>query len=156
MKKLDEIMELMTNEMADFRTAILQLKEHSKELGNMSIPITTEALEKNLNTFLEKQEEESRLKDDILNSIDQKLKQSLLIPRYLFVVFGILGILMLGLLGYFGYSVKAAGKEKFELIQMMRNSGNRYLEYFLENPELKEDYIQWLEAKNRICHDNSD
>ena len=52
MKKLDEIMELMTDEMADFKESIFQLKEHSKELQNLSIPITTEALEKKLNTFL--------------------------------------------------------------------------------------------------------
>ena len=45
MKKLDEIMELMTDEMADFKESVLQLKEHSKELQNLSIPITTEALE---------------------------------------------------------------------------------------------------------------
>ena len=45
MKKLDEIMELMTDEMADFKESVLQLKEYSKELQNMSIPITTEALE---------------------------------------------------------------------------------------------------------------
>jgi len=147
MKKLDEIMELMTDEMADFKESVLQLKEHSKELNNMSIPITTEALEKNLNTFLEKQEEESRLKDDVLKSIDQKLKHSMLMPRYILIIFGILGIVSLGLLGYFGYSAKAVGEEKFVLVQMMRNSENRYQEYFLENPEIKDDYCLWLEAK---------
>ena len=55
-------MELMTDEMADFKAAVLELKEHSKELQDMSIPITTEALEKNLKTFLEKQEEEESVK----------------------------------------------------------------------------------------------
>ena len=147
MKKLDEIMELMTDEMADFKVAILQLKEHSKTLQNMSIPITTEALEKNLNTFLEKQEEKNRLKDDMLKSIDIKLKQAMLMPRYLLVIFGILGILSLGLLGYFGYTAKSAKEEKFEFFQIMINSENRYQEYFSENPEIKENYLQWLEAK---------
>ena len=66
MKKLDEIMELMTDEMADFKAAILELDELSKQLTTLSIPISTEALEKNLNIFLEKQKEENSIKDEIL------------------------------------------------------------------------------------------
>ena len=135
-------MELMTDEMTDFKAAVLQLKEHSQELQNMSIPITTEALEKILSAFLEKQKEESQLKVDVLKSIDQKLKHSILMPRYILIIFGILGILMLGLLGYFGYSAKTAKEENFEVYQMMVNSENRYQEYFLENPELKENYLK--------------
>jgi hypothetical protein len=64
MKKLDEIMELMTDEMEDFKVAILKIEQLSKQLCDLSIPISTEALEKNLNIFLEKQEEENRLKDE--------------------------------------------------------------------------------------------
>lgn len=148
MKKLDEIMELMTDEMADFKESILQLKEHSKELQNTSIPISTKALEKNLNKFLKKQEEERRLKDDVLKSIDQKLKHARLIPANLLILFGILGILSLGLLGYFGYTAKTSREEKFEFIQVLMNSeDNRYKEYFSENPEIKKNYLQWLKAK---------
>ena len=147
MKKIDEIMELMSDELADFKESVLQLKDHSTALQKMSIPITTEALEKNLNAFLEKQEEESRLKDDVLKSIDQKLKHAILMPRYILIIFGILGILSLGLVGYFGYTIEIAKEEKFEFYQMMKNSENRYQEYFSENPELKENYLQWLEKK---------
>ncbi len=147
MKKLDEIMELMTDEIADFKESVFQLKEHSQKLQNMSIPITTEAMEKNLNIFLEKQEVESRLKVDVLKSIDQKLKHAMLMPRYILIIFGILGILVLGLLGYFGYTVQTAKEEKFELLQMSIYSENRYQEYFSENPDLKENYLKWLEAK---------
>ncbi len=68
-------------------------------------------------------------------------------PNYILVIFGILGILMLGLLSYFGFTAKAAKEEKFEFLQVMINSENRYQEYFLENPELKDDYCEWLEGK---------
>ena len=148
MKKLDEIMELMADEMADFKASVLQLKEHSKELQDMSIPITTEALEKNLNTFLEKQEIQNKEKDEILKIIEQKLKNARVIPNYMLFIFGILGILLLGLLGYFGYTTKAAKEEKFEVYQRMMNSENdHYKNYFSENPQIKDDYCQWLEGK---------
>ncbi|WP_034920909.1 DUF6730 family protein [Gillisia sp. CAL575] len=148
MKKLDEIMELMTDEMADFQAAILKLELLSKQLVNLSIPITTEALEKRLNIFLEKQEEENRLKDEILKEIERKLKHSRIIPNYLLILFGTLGIITLGLLGYFGYTVKVLEKEKFEIYRIIMESENDlYQQYLSINPEIKEDYSQWLEGK---------
>jgi hypothetical protein len=148
MIKLDEIMELMTDEMDDFKTAILKLDLLSKQLFNLSIPISTEAMEKNLNIFLEKQEEEKRLKDEVLKEIEKKLKHARIIPNYLLILLGTLGIMALGLLGYFGYIAKAAEKEKFEIYRMIMEADNGdYQDYFSENPEIKDDYCQWLEGK---------
>ena len=101
MKKLDEIMELMTDEMADFKESVLQLKEHSKELQNMSIPISTETLDRHLKNFLKDQEEENQLKIDILKEINGKLQGAVLIPKYILVLFGSIIIILLFLLMYF-------------------------------------------------------
>jgi hypothetical protein len=148
MKKLDEIMELMTDEMDDFKTAILKLDLLSKQLFNLSIPISTEAMEKNLNIFLEKQEEEYRLKDEVLKEIEKKLKHARIIPNYLLILLGTLGIMALGLLGYFGYTAKETEKEKFEIHRMIMESENdRYQEYFSENLKIKDDYYQWLDGE---------
>ncbi|MDT0690318.1 DUF6730 family protein [Salegentibacter sp. F188] len=94
MKKLDEIMELMADEMADFKTTILELQRLSDKLFDLSIPITTEALEKDLNIFLQKQETESQERDKILKGIDKKLKNARLIPNYLLILFGIMEYLI--------------------------------------------------------------
>lgn len=149
MKKLDEIMELMTDEMADFKTAILKLQLLSKQLGDLSIPISTEALENKLNIFLQNQEAKNEVQQDMLKSIGKKLKHARLLPNYIFYLFGILGTLALGLLGYFGYAAKAAKQEQFEVYRMMQSQQSRYQEYFSENPKIKDDYCQWLETKNQ-------
>ena len=104
MKKLDEIMELMADEMADFKTAVMELQKRSEQLAEMSIPISTEALEKNLNSFLQKQETVNEKRNEILKGIDSKLQHARLLPNYLLILFGISGILALGLVGYFGYT----------------------------------------------------
>ena len=83
----------------------------------------------------------------MLKSINEKLKQAMLMPRYILIIFGILGILILGLLGYFGYTTKTAKEENVEFLQVLINSENQYQEYFSENPELKENYLKWLEGK---------
>jgi len=145
MKKLDEIMELMADEMADFKTSVLKLQLISKQLFGLSIPISTEAMEKNLNTFLEKQEEENQSKHAILNSIDKKLEHAMIMPNFMLVIFGILGILMLGLLGYFGFTAKAAKEEMYWMI--IKSENEQYEEYFLENHKLEDDYCEWLEGK---------
>lgn len=62
----------------------------------MSTPISTEALKKNLETFLlklETEKNERKKSDKILQGIDRKLKNARLIPNYLFILLGIAGIL---------------------------------------------------------------
>ena len=148
MKKLDEIMELMTDEMADFKVAILKLELLSKQISTLSIPISTEALDNNLNTFLGKQEDENRLKDNVLKEIERKLERARIIPNYLLILFGALGIMALSLLVYFGYRAKALEKEKFEIYRIIMESENdRHQQYLSINPEIKDDYCQWVEGK---------
>ncbi|MDT0649904.1 DUF6730 family protein [Autumnicola edwardsiae] len=148
MKKLDEIMELMADEMADFKTTILELQRLSDKLFDLSIPITTEALEKELNIFLKKQETESQQRDEILKGIDKKLKNARLIPNYLLILFGIMGILALSLIGYFSYTSKEKTEQNFEVHRMIMESQNKlYEDYFAAYPEIQEAYCEWLEGE---------
>ena len=147
MKKLDEIMELMADEMKDFKTAVLELQKLSGQLAEMSIPISTEALEKNLNAFLQKQEAEKERTDEILKEIDRKLRHARIIPNYLLILFGILGILTLGLLGYFGYSNNNSQQENFEVYRTIMESQNKsYEDYFAAYPKIQEAYCEWLQG----------
>jgi hypothetical protein len=137
MKKLDEIMELMADEMDDFKTAVLELQKLSGQLVKMSIPISTEALEKNLNTFLQKQELEKEKTDEILKEIDRKLKRARIIPNYLLILLGISGIIALGSVGYFGYTSQEKVEENFEVYRTIMESQNKHYEdYFAAYPEI--------------------
>ncbi|MGW1454375.1 DUF6730 family protein [Salegentibacter agarivorans] len=147
MKKLDEIMELMTDEMKDFKTAVLELQKLSGQLVKMSIPISTEALEKNLNTFLQKQELEKQKTDEFLKEIDRKLKHARVIPNYLLILFGIFGILALGSVIYFGYTDKEKVEENFEVYRTIMESQNKSYEYyFAAYPEIQEAYCEWIQG----------
>ena len=146
MKKLDEIMELMADEMVDFKTAVMELQRLSEKLVKLSIPITTEALEKDLNSFLQNQEEEKEKSDEILQGINRKLQLARLIPNYLLILFGIASILGLGLLGYFGYTSNEKIEQNFEVYRMIMESQNKLHEdYFAAYPEIQEAYCKWLE-----------
>ena len=140
-------MELMADEMADFKTAVLELQKLSEQLVKMSIPISTEAVEKNLNTFLEKQEAEKQKTDEILMEIDRKLKHAKVIPNYLLILFGISGIITLGSVGYFGFTSKEKVEENFEVYRTIMESQNKsYEDYFAAYPEIHQAYCEWIEA----------
>jgi len=138
-------MELMADEMADFKTAVLELQKLSEQLVKMSIPISTEALEKNLNIFLLKQQSEKEKSDEILKEIDRKLKHARIIPNYLLILFGILGILALSLVGYFGYSNNNTQQENFQVYRTIKESQNKsYEDYFAAYPEIYQAYCEWI------------
>lgn len=104
MKKLDEIMELMSDEMADFKNALLELRALKNELDEKSIPISTEVLENHLQSFLQKQEEIQEYQSDVLKGIDEKLSKAIHIPKYILILFSSSLILLIALLGYFIYN----------------------------------------------------
>lgn len=140
-------MELMADEMKDFKTAVLELQKLSGQLVKMSIPISTEAVEKNLNKFLQKQELEKEKTDEILKEIDRKLKRARIVPNYLLILFGIFGILALGSVGYFGYSSQEKVEENFEVYRTIMESQNKHYEdYFAAYPEIQEAYCEWIQG----------
>ncbi|MCP9200801.1 hypothetical protein MKO06_12850 [Gramella sp. GC03-9] len=149
MKKLDEIMELMADEMADFKTSLEKLEALSKELNDISIPISTAAIEENLQPFLVNQAQANEQKNVLLREVNIQLKKASLIPNHILVLFGIVLVLLLSGLGYFIYSAISAKDEKFEVYKMIVESKlESYQNYFSENSNIKEDYCNWLEQSH--------
>ncbi len=95
MKKLDEIMELMADEMADFKKSLEKLEGLSKELNERNIPICKAAIDENLKSFLQKQEAADELKNELLRDIKNRLEKASLIPNYVLVLFGSILIILL-------------------------------------------------------------
>lgn len=135
MKKLDEIMELMADEMADFKKALARLDALSKELNEMSVPISTAAIDENLKGFLKNQAEASELKDELLRNINIQLERSTLIPKYILVLFGSILLLLLSGLGYLYYSNKKMEEEKFQIYRTFSETELKsHKVFFSENP----------------------
>lgn len=139
MKKLDEIMELMADEMQDFQNGLLQMKKMTDELNTRSIPISTELMEKQLKFFFQKQQEKEAIAAERLTAIDIKLKNAYILPENLGMIFGSLLILLITLIGYLSFEVIALKDEEIE--EKLTRSYNIYLQ---ENPEQKKAYERWL------------
>lgn len=111
-------MELMADEMQDFKKSLLHLQKLSNELQNHSIPISTEVMEKHLDSFFQKQGEREALAAERLNAIDEKLRNAYILPKKLGVIVGGILILLIGLIGYLIFELKETENEKFEVDQM--------------------------------------
>ena len=139
-------MELMADQMADFKTSLEKLEALSKELDEMSIPISTVAIDENLQVFLQKQEEANELKNELFRDINDKLERASLIPNYVFIWYASILVLLISGLGYLIYANKNIEEEKFQIYRTISESElESYQIFFSENPEIKEDYCNWLE-----------
>ena len=118
MKILDEIMELMVDEMKDFKVGLSQLQKMTDELQSRSIPISTEVLERNLNLFFQKQQEKEDIAAEKLTAIDEKLRNAYILPRNLGIIFGCFLILLISLMGYLSFEVVESQNAKNEAYQM--------------------------------------
>ncbi|UZH54166.1 hypothetical protein JRG66_09155 [Salinimicrobium tongyeongense] len=148
MKKLDEIMELMTDEMDEFRKNLMHLQKLSNELHNRSIPISTEVLKNQLNFFFQKQEKRDVLTAEALKVIDQKLKKAYLLPKSLGILFGSFLILLVTLIGYLTLLVVESKKEINNSYRNTEEESLIYRKYLLEKPEIKADYEEWFQNQN--------
>lgn len=143
MKKLDEIMELMADEMQDFQNGLLQMKKMTEELNTRSIPISTEVMEKQLRFFFQQQQEKEVLAAERLTAIDIKLKNAYILPKNLGMIFGSLLILLITLIGYLSFEIIALKDREIE-----EKLTRLYSTYLQENPEQKKAYDSWLSDQN--------
>ena len=79
MKKLDDIMELLTDEINGFQNSIKKLEGLSKGLNG--VKVDTSKLEYHLKEHLRQQERIRSQNMKTLNDIDKKLKRARLIPK---------------------------------------------------------------------------
>ncbi|MCX2838586.1 hypothetical protein OQ279_10510 [Salinimicrobium sp. MT39] len=143
MKKIDEIMELMTDEIQDFQVALLQMKKMTDELNTRSIPISTEVMEKQLKFFFQQQQEKEALMADKLVAIDKKLKKAYILPKSMGILFGSVLVLLISIICYMGLQLESLKDDKNDVYPAYQ-----YGEYLKENPGSREAYENWLQNHN--------
>ena len=149
MKKLDEIMELMADEMQDFREGLLQLQKLTGDLQNCSIPVSTEVMEKHLFSFFQKQKEKDLQAADKLKAINKKLEEAYILPKKLGMILGSFLILLITLIGFLSLElVKFQNPKQGSYSGLEYGQIKLYEQYFSQHPLVKEDFENWLQNQN--------
>ena len=110
MKKMDDIMELLTDEIHGFQNSIKKLESLSKGLNEVNMD--TSKLEYHLKEHLRHQERGQLNNKRTLNDIDKKLKRAKLIPKWLLVLFLSALIIMSMVIGYLSFQVVQLNKKE--------------------------------------------
>ncbi|WP_394973997.1 DUF6730 family protein [uncultured Croceitalea sp.] len=105
MKRMDEIMELLTDEINGFQKSIEKLEGLSKNLNEVKVKADTSNMEYHLKEHLRDQERVRSQNQRTLNEIDQKLKLAKLIPKWLLVLVLSIILILSMLVAYLGFWV---------------------------------------------------
>ncbi|MDC6364866.1 MULTISPECIES: DUF6730 family protein [Flavobacteriaceae] len=151
MKKMDEIMELLTEEIEGFNRSIGKLEDLSKKWDNLKIKVDYSSIDYYVKDFLRQQEK-------ILNSCkkstvetNRTIKSATLVPRWLIKLCCIATGAFLLTLGYFGYHFvrfeenmeEASEKGREEAISELRG-------YFSDHPIIYKDFQKWAKKKDSV------
>lgn len=112
MKKMDEIMELLTDEINGFQKSIEKLEGLSKDLTEVKVKADTSNMEYHIKEHLRKQEGILYQSQGTLNEINKKLKRTKLIPKWLLALF-LSTLLMLSIvIGYLSFQMVQSNKDE--------------------------------------------
>lgn len=143
-KKLDEVMELLTDELDEFNKSIHRLEQLTENVDNIKVEATTYEIQKIIREHLEKERSEKESIKYNIGSINQAVSRAMIIPKALVWLIMILLGTSLVMLSYLGFKVaqldtirkKSFDAGEQEVITSLRG-------YFNENPGLYESYRAW-------------
>lgn len=117
MKKMDEIMELLTEEINGFHKSIKKLEGLSKNLNEVKVKADTSTMEYHLKEHLRTQERIRSQNQRTLKELNQKLKRAKLVPKWLLVLFLSVLMMLTIVIGYLSFQVVQLNKEKEVILE---------------------------------------
>jgi vacuolar-type H+-ATPase subunit I/STV1 len=150
-KKLDEVMELLTDELDGFNKALAKLQRLTKNVEDIKIIPDTSEIEGMLETHLRQEKEKtSRLRESV-RSLEERLKRASVISKFQKWVQYFIWAVTLIIIGYLSFKVsriQELQEESFELGQ--KEIIENLQGYFGEHPEHYEKYLQWDKEKDSL------
>lgn len=152
-KKLDEVMELLSDELDGFKKAVDRLERLTQNVENISIKPDTTGIEHMLREHLASQKNKIAQLNDSVHNIGQRVSKASLVPKaqlwlhYLYSIW----IASLVIVGYLSFRVlqiddireKAFAKGVQQTISSLRG-------YFDQNPGHYESYRKWITEKDSV------
>jgi hypothetical protein len=150
-KKLDEIMELLTDELDGFNKALNKLQRLTKNVEDIRILPDTSEIEQLLENHLKQEKEKTLNLQESVRSLKERLAKASVISRFrLWLHYSIwtISLLIICYLVFKVAEIEEIREESFsegrqEVITSLRG-------YFDQYPEYYEDYEQWLKKNDSV------
>lgn len=150
-KKLDEVMELLTDELDGFNKSIVRLEQLTQNTDNIKvIPDTTE-IERLLQEHLNSEKVNAERLKESVQDISNQISKARLVPKIQLLIHYSIWFISLVIIGYLSLQFSRIGEvqekaftegEK-EVISNLRG-------YFDQNPGHYESYRKWIQKKDSV------
>lgn len=150
-KKLDEIMELLTDELDGFNKALNKLQRLTKNVADIRILPDTSEIEKLLENHLLQEKGRTAKLQESVRSLKERLAKASVISRFRLWLHYFIWTISLLIICYLVFKVTEIEEIREESFSEGRQEVITSLRgYFDQYPERYEDYEQWLKKKNSV------
>lgn len=139
MAKIEEITALLIDEIAAFEKAVSQLKEESIIIQQQKITVDTTNIKTVFNEFQEKLDENYQIENKQLKVIQNKLNKTVIIPKWMTILFSLFFIGFLISIGLHFYQFQNSEKIKTKKNELQ----NHMQQFFEENTSALKQYKKW-------------
>lgn len=150
-KKLDEVMELLTDELDGFNKAIDRLERFTQNTNNIKVIPDTSEIERLLREHLNSEKANNSKLQESVQDIRHQILKARLVPKVQLWIHYSIWFFSLVIIGYLAFKISrvdAVQEKAFvvgeqEVISNLRG-------YFDQNPGHYESYQKWLREKDSV------
>jgi len=150
-KKLDEVMELLTDELDGFNKALNKLQRLTKNVEDIRILPDTTEIEKLLEHHLRQEKEKTLQLQESVQSLKERLVKASIVSKFRLCLHYSIWTTSLVIISYLAFQIsrmEVIRDESFfegrqEVITSLRG-------YFDQHPEQYKEYKLWLERKDSV------
>ncbi|WP_339654642.1 DUF6730 family protein [uncultured Maribacter sp.] len=150
-KKLDEVMELLTDELDGFKRSIDRLERLTQNTDNIKVMPDTSEIERLLQEHLNSEKVNTERLQESVQDISSQISKARLVPKIQLWIHYSIWFISLVIIGYLSFKVsglndvreRAFTEGEQEVISNLRG-------YFDQNPAHYESYRKWLTKKDSV------
>ncbi len=151
MAKMDEIMEVLTQEISGFNKSIGKLEELSEKFDNLKIQTDTSSLEFLLKGFLRTQNESIDSYEKRMEEVLKKIERSRWTPKWEVALLYIFISINTIAFGYFGYYFINYDLKMQDAVSQARQEGlGRARTYFEDHEVIYRDFKRWAKKQDSV------
>lgn len=150
-KKLDEVMELLTDELDEFNTSLNKLQKLTENVDNIKVVPDTTRIEFLLEEHLSAEQAKSSRIQETLEEMNKQLSKARVIPKMqLWLHYGI-WIVSLVIIGYLVFQVSRIDQHQKRAFSEGKQANIYELNsYFDQYPEHYKTYQNWIKKEKSI------
>ena len=151
MKKMEAMMELLTEEIEGFNKSIKKLEGLSENFKDIKVKADTSNIEYYMNDFLRKQEQTMSSYKENTAVMSQALKSARITPDWMATLFCIVVSVQILSLSYFAHHFIRFEIQKEKAFLHGRKEGMFELrEYFNDHPIIYKDFQKWARKQDSV------